>query len=78
MYTKLHTFYTFLSFLFLNFEKTLTGIIFDCSLLATLHSIPIAPINTDSDVPPAEINGNGMPVGGILPVNISYCIIIIA
>lgn len=41
----------------------------------TLHSIPIAPINTLSDVPPAEINGIGIPVGGIEPLNISYCIV---
>ena len=43
-------------------------------LSPTLHSIPIAPINTDKLVPPAEINGIGIPVGGMLPINISYCI----
>ena len=32
-----------------------------------MQSIPIAPINTLSEVPPAEINGIGMPVGGIEP-----------
>ncbi len=30
-----------------------------------LRSIPIALINTTSDVEPAEINGSGTPVGGI-------------
>ena len=44
-------------------------------LLPTLHSIPIAPINTDNDVPPAEMNSIGIPVGGIEPINISYWII---
>ena len=32
-------------------------------------------MKTNSEVEPAEINGNGNPVGGIEPVNISYCII---
>ena len=38
-------------------------------------SIPIAPINTISDVPPAEINGSGIPVGGIEPVTTAMLII---
>lgn len=38
-------------------------------------SIPIAPKNTINEVDPAEINGSGSPVGGIEPVNISYCTI---
>jgi len=32
-------------------------------------------IKTSKLVEPAEINGSGSPVGGIEPVNISYCII---
>ena len=32
-------------------------------------------MKTSNEVDPAEINGNGNPVGGIRPVNISYCII---
>lgn len=35
----------------------------------------MALIKTTSEVEPAEINGSGKPVGGIEPVNISYCII---
>ena len=31
-----------------------------------LRSIPIADIKTTSDVLPAEINGSGTPVGGML------------
>ena len=30
--------------------------------------MPIADINTNSEVEPAEINGSGKPVGGIEPV----------
>jgi len=57
--------YTFALFFFfrLNFNFV------NSSLLSlsfpTLHSIPIAPIKTDKLVPPAEINGIGIPVGGI-------------
>ena len=36
--------------------------------LATFKQIPIALMNTISDVLPALINGSGRPVGGILPV----------
>ena len=36
---------------------------------------PIALMKTNSEVEPAEINGSGKPVGGIEPLNISYCII---
>ena len=32
-------------------------------------------MKTKSEVEPAEMNGSGKPVGGIEPVNISYCII---
>lgn len=32
-------------------------------------------MNTTSEVEPAEINGRGIPVGGMLPLNTSYCII---
>ena len=35
----------------------------------------MADIKTSKLVEPAEINGSGKPVGGISPVNISYCII---
>ena len=35
----------------------------------------MADIKTSKLVDPAEINGSGNPVGGMLPVNISYCII---
>ena len=47
----------------------------DCFLLcrSTLRTPPIAPINTLRLVPPAEMNGIGIPVGGIEPLNISYC-----
>ena len=34
---------------------------------------PIANIKTSKEVEPAEINGSGSPVGGIEPLNISYC-----
>ena len=30
-------------------------------------------MNIITDVPPLEINGRGKPVGGIEPVNTSYC-----
>ena len=36
---------------------------------------PIALMKTNSKVEPALIKGNGSPVGGIEPLNISYCII---
>ena len=36
-------------------------------------SIPMLAIKTIRDVPPAEMNGSGIPVGGIEPLNISYC-----
>ena len=35
----------------------------------------MATMKTNSEVEPAEINGRGKPVGGIEPVNTSYCII---
>jgi len=38
-------------------------------------SIPTIAILQTSAVDPAEINGSGNPVGGIDPLNISYCII---
>jgi len=37
--------------------------------------IPIAAINTTKAVLPADINGRGTPVGGILPHTTSYCTI---
>ncbi|MGN0798187.1 MAG: hypothetical protein ACI4L7_01235 [Christensenellales bacterium] len=37
--------------------------------------MPITDINTTRDVEPADINGKGSPVGGIKPVNTSYCTI---
>ena len=43
--------------------------------LSTFNTTPIADIKTSKLVEPAEINGSGNPVGGIEPVNISYCII---
>jgi len=42
---------------------------------STSKTNPIALIKTNSEVEPAEINGSGRPVGGIEPLNISYCII---
>jgi len=79
MHTKSYAFYILSTlFFFLNIIKF--NLLLPNSppfplLFPTLHSIPIAPINTDSDVPPAEINGIGIPVGGIEPVNTSYCTI---
>ena len=35
-------------------------------------------MKTNSEVEPADINGNGSPVGGMEPANISCCIIKIA
>ena len=32
-------------------------------------------MKTSKEVEPAEINGSGSPIGGIEPLNISYCII---
>ena len=32
-------------------------------------------MKTNSEVLPAEMNGSGKPVGGIEPLNTSYCII---
>jgi hypothetical protein len=32
-------------------------------------------MKTRSEVEPAEMNGSGKPVGGIEPLNTSYCII---
>ena len=40
-----------------------------------LSTTPIADMKTNSEVDPADMNGNGSPVGGIEPVNTSYCII---
>jgi len=40
-----------------------------------LSTTPIADMKTNSEVEPALIKGNGSPVGGIEPLNISYCII---
>lgn len=41
--------------------------------LVTFKHIPIAAIKTITLVPPDEINGSGKPVGGIEPINTSYC-----
>ena len=38
-----------------------------------LRTIPIALINTISELEPAEINGSGTPVGGMLPDMTCYC-----
>ena len=43
--------------------------------LSTFSTTPIALIKTSKLVEPAEMNGNGNPVGGMLPVNTSYYII---
>jgi len=43
--------------------------------LSILIKIPIAPKNINNAVDPALINGSGSPVGGIEPVNTSYCAI---
>jgi len=51
-------------------------IIFSFSYFAYPHSAPIALMKTKSEVEPAEMNGSGSPVGGIEPLNTSYCIII--
>ena len=45
----------------------------DC--LSTFSTTPIADIKNSKEVEPAEMNGKGKPVGGIEPLNISYCII---
>ena len=45
----------------------------DC--LSTFKTTPIALIKTSKLVEPAEMNGSGNPVGGMLPVNTSYYII---
>ena len=67
MYTKyLHFVYTFIK----NFY-----ILLFLLCLSTLRTMPIADINTNKEVEPADINGSGKPVGGIEPLNISYCII---
>ena len=47
--------------------------LWDCR--STLSTIPIALIKISSEVEPALMKGNGKPVGGIEPLNISYCII---
>ena len=44
--------------------------------LPTFSTTPIALIKTSKLVDPALMNGSGNPVGGIEPVNISYCIVI--
>ena len=41
--------------------------------LSTFNTTPIALIKTSKKVEPEEMNGRGKPVGGIEPVNISYC-----
>ena len=41
--------------------------------LSTFNTTPIALMKTNKLVEPAEINGSGKPVGGIEPVNMSYC-----
>ena len=43
--------------------------------LSAFKTNPINPINTVKLIPPADINGIGIPFSGIEPVNISYCII---
>ena len=35
-------------------------------------SIPKLAIKTIRDIPPAEMNGSGIPVGGLEPVNTTY------
>jgi hypothetical protein len=40
-----------------------------------VSTTPIALMKTSKLVDPAKIKGNGNPVGGIEPVNTSYCII---
>lgn len=40
-----------------------------------LSTTPIANIKTSKEVEPADIKGSGSPVGGMEPVNMSYCII---
>ena len=42
---------------------------------STFNITPIALMKTNNEVEPAEMNGSGKPVGGIEPLNISYCII---
>ena len=42
---------------------------------AIFSKIPITLISTISELLPAEIKGSGNPVGGMEPLNISYCII---
>ena len=71
MYTKL---YTFLNIQLRPFNlKSLNFSLFE--FFAMLIRIPTAHINTIRLLPPAEMNGRGIPVRGILPLNISYCII---
>ena len=41
--------------------------------LSTLSTTPMANMKTSKEVEPAKINGNGKPVGGILPHTTSYC-----
>ena len=43
--------------------------------LKIAQMIFISLIKTNSEVEPAEMNGSGNPVGGIEPLNISYCTI---
>lgn len=42
--------------------------------LSTASTMPMADIKTSKDVPPAETNGSGMPVGGIEPVTTAMLI----
>ena len=67
-------FYTFFSFfLFALSNTTKSNLWLNCSLFATLHSTPTPVMNTEGLVPPAEINGSEMHVGGLDPLNTIYC-----
>ena len=51
--------------------EKLTSLLF---CLSTASTMPMADIKTSKDVPPAETNGSGMPVGGIEPVTTAMLI----
>jgi hypothetical protein len=57
-----------------KFLKTLTLFKLCSSPFEIFNSMPTAPINTIKLVPPALINGSGMPVGGMLPVTTAILI----
>ena len=52
----------------LNYE-----ILLSLLCLSTFSTTPIALMKTTSEVEPAEMNGSGSPVGGIEPLNTSFC-----